>query len=245
MNVIIISAGMTGIAFGPIHQDQAYHRFADGRVLLGVQNFADVASSFAFVLVGIAGVLLLWRSSAGRFSSSDEWRGYWWFFCAVALAGIGSAYYHLAPDDARLAWDRMPIAVAFMCLLSALLTERLRISHGWTLLATLAVLGAASVVYWRVFDDLRPYALAQFGSLAAILVICAWLPARFSQGWIVFAVAGVYALAKWCELRDPAIYQATGGSLSGHTLKHLLSAAAIAWLLWWLMVRQPASPGHG
>ncbi|HSU63884.1 MAG TPA: hypothetical protein VLJ12_08455 [Burkholderiales bacterium] len=245
MNVIIIGAGMTGIAFGPIHQDQAYHRFADGRVLLGVQNFADVASSFAFVLVGIAGVLLLWRSSAGRFSSSDEWRGYWWFFCAVALAGIGSAYYHLAPDDARLAWDRMPIAVAFMCLLSALLTERLRISHGRALLAALAVLGAASVVYWRVFDDLRPYALAQFGSLAAIVLLCAWYPSRFSQGWVVFLVTALYGLAKLCELRDPEIYELTRHLLSGHTLKHLISAAAIAVLLWWVTFRQPISTSHG
>jgi len=230
---------------GPIHQDQAYHRFADARSFFGVPNFADVASSLAFVIVGIAGVLLLWRSAAGRFSAPAEWRAYWWFFAAAALAGIGSAYYHLAPDDARLAWDRLPIAVGFMCLLCALITERSRVAPGATLLVVLAILGAASVLYWRAFDDLRPYALVQFGSLAAILVICAWLPARFSQGWMVFAVAGVYALAKWCELRDPAIYQATGGSLSGHTLKHLLSAAAIAWLLWWLMVRQPASPGHG
>jgi hypothetical protein len=157
---------------GPIPQDQAYHRFADTRAFLGVHNFADVASSLAFVLVGLAGVLVLWRGAAGRFSSPDEYRAYWWFFCAVALTGLGSAYYHLAPDDARLTWDRLPIAVGLMCLLGALIIERFRIAPGATLLAVLAILGAASVLYWRAFDDLRPYALVQYGSLAAIVVLC-------------------------------------------------------------------------
>jgi len=230
---------------GPIPQDQAYHRFADSRAFLGVHNFADVASSLAFVLVGIAGVFLLWRAGAGRFSSPDEWRAYGWFFCAVALTGLGSAYYHLAPDDARLTWDRLPIAVGFMCLLCALLTERLRLAPGATLLTVLAIAGAASVLYWRAFDDLRPYVLVQFGSLAAIVVLCAWLPSRYSHGWIIFAVAALYVLAKLCELRDPAIYQFTRGSLSGHTLKHLISAAAIAGLLWWLAFRQPTNSGSG
>ena len=198
---------------GPIPQDQAYHRFADSRAFLGVHNFADVASSLAFVLVGIAGVFLLWRGGAARFSSPDEWRAYGWFFCAVALTGLGSAYYHLAP--------------------------------GATLLIVLAIAGAASVLYWRAFDDLRPYVLVQFGSLAAIVVLCAWLPSRYSHGWIIFAVAALYVLAKLCELRDPAIYQFTRGSLSGHTLKHLISAAAIAGLLWWLAFRQPTNWGSG
>ena len=230
---------------GPISQDQAYHRFADSRAFLGVHNFADVASSLAFVLVGIAGVLVLWRGGAARFSSPDEWRAYGWFFCAVALTGLGSAYYHLAPDDARLTWDRLPIAVGFMCLLCALLTERLRLAPGATLLIVLAIAGAASVLYWRAFDDLRPYVLVQFGSLAAIVVLCAWLPSRYSHGWIIFAVAALYVLAKLCELRDPAIYRFTGGSLSGHTLKHLISAAAIAGLVWWLAFRQPTNSGSG
>ena len=230
---------------GPIPQDQAYHRFADGRAFLGVPNFADVSSSLALVLVGGAGIWLFSRGADDRFSGRDEWRAYWWFSCAVVLAGIGSAYYHLAPDDARLAWDRLPIAVAFMCLLSALITERLRIASGWTLLVLLAFLGAASVLYWRAFDDLRPYALVQFGSFAAMLFLCAWYPSRFSQGWAVFVVAALYALAKLCELRDPQIYEATRGLLSGHTLKHLISAAAIAGVLWWVACRQPVSADHG
>ena len=95
------------------------------------------------------------------------------------------------------------------------------------------------------FDDLRPYVLVQFGSILAIVVLAAWFPSRYSHGWLIFAVAALYALAKWCEFRDPVIYELTGGTVSGHTLKHLLSAVAVGALLWWVRFRQLGSAGHG
>jgi hypothetical protein len=232
---------------GPLRQDQAYHRFADARAFLGVANFADVISSLALVAVGLAGLWLLWqqRASPSRFSSLDEWRAYWAFFGAVVLAGVGSAYYHLAPDDARLAWDRLPIAVAFMCLLGAVMSERLGLAGGWQLLALLAALGAASVLYWRLSDDLWPYVVVQFGSLAAVVVICSGLSSRYTAGWTIFGIAALYGAGKLCELHDREIFGLTAGAISGHTLKHLLSAVAIAGLFAWLALRQPVSAGHG
>jgi hypothetical protein len=231
---------------GPLLQDQAYHRFADARTVLGVQHFADVFSSVAFIAVGLAGVLLLWRSRAlpGRFPIPGEWSAYWAFFWAVALTGVGSAYYHLAPNDARLTWDRLPIALAFMSLLGAVLAERLGTAGGWKLLAILGLLGAASVFYWRAFDDLRPYVLVQFGSLLAIVLICSRYPSQYTQGWAIFILAALYGLAKVCEFYDRDIFELTGRALSGHTLKHLIAAAAISTLLAWLAFRQPLSPGH-
>lgn len=230
---------------GPIHQDQAYHRFADGRSFLGVQNFADVASNVALIGVALVGAALLWRAPAGRFANVDEWRAYWWFCWAVTLTGIGSAYYHLAPDDARLAWDRLPIAVSFMCLLVAVLTERLGVAGGWKLLTALVALGAASVLYWRLFDDLWPYVLVQFGGAAAVVLICAGFPSHYTQGWALFGVAALYGVAKLCEFHDREIFALTSGALSGHTLKHLLSAVAVAAVFAWLALRQPLSAGHG
>ena len=38
------------------------------------------------------------------------------FFLTVALTGIGSAYYHLEPNNDRLVWDRLPLAMMFMAL---------------------------------------------------------------------------------------------------------------------------------
>jgi hypothetical protein len=52
-------------------------------------------------------------------------------------------------------------------------------------------------------------------------------------------VAGLYALAKLAEHFDRAIFAATGNIVSGHTLKHLLAAAAIFCALRMLKLRTP------
>jgi hypothetical protein len=224
---------------GPLRQDQDYHRFADGRAFLGVENAADVLSNLPFLAVGLAGMVFLWRNrtATARFSAPEELRAYWAFFCAVALASLGSSYYHFAPDDGRLTWDRLPIALAFMCLLSAVIIERMG-TGSWKLLATLTALGGASVLYWSAFDDLWPYLLVQFGSLAAILALCAWFPSRYTKGETIFAAAALYAVAKLVELHDTGIYELTGRTLSGHTLKHLAAAAALYLILWSLARRR-------
>lgn len=219
---------------GPIRQDQDYHRFADGRAFLGLENAADVLSSVAFVVVGVMGLVFLWRNrgASTRFSAAEEMRAYWALFCAIALAGLGSMYYHLAPDDARLACDRLPIAAAFMCLLAAVIAERVDLKAGVKLLVPLIVLGAASVIYWIALDDLRPYALVQFGSIVAILALCTLFPSRYTKGEMLFAAAALYGVAKIFELQDREIYELTGHWLSGHTLKHLTAAAALYAIFW-------------
>lgn len=196
-----------------MRQDQDYHRFADDRALLGMDNAADVLSSLPLVAVGLMGLRTLGAYRA--------------FFAAVALAGLGSIYYHLAPDDARLVWDRLPIALAAMALLAAVIAERVSARVGSRLLIPLMVVGAASVLYWARFDDLLPYGLVQFGSLAVVLGVGLHSKARALVG----AVA-LYGVAKFFELNDREVYSFTGEWLSGHTLKHLISAAAVYVILW-------------
>ena len=52
------------------------------------------------------------------------------FFAGVALTGLGSAYYHWAPDTPRLFWDRLPMTVGFMALLAAIVAERVSVTAG-------------------------------------------------------------------------------------------------------------------
>ncbi|HSE49381.1 MAG TPA: hypothetical protein VLA96_09265, partial [Terriglobales bacterium] len=40
----------------PIHQDPAFHQFADRRTLLGIPNGLDVLSNLPFVVVGLLGL---------------------------------------------------------------------------------------------------------------------------------------------------------------------------------------------
>src|SRR5688572_210625 len=87
--------------FGPVPQDQSFHVLADQRELLGLPNFADVASNLAFLLVGVIGMLWCGRNGAGAR------RSWMVFFLGVALVFFGSGYYHLAPRDDSLVWDRL------------------------------------------------------------------------------------------------------------------------------------------
>jgi hypothetical protein len=216
-----------------MRQDPSYHRFADRRVFLGLDNAADVLSNLPFLLVGAIGLWCLWRSRS-------QMRSYWVLFAAVALTGLGSIYYHLAPDDTRMVWDRLPIAVAFAALLSAVISERVNAAIEAELLLPLSIGGAASVLYWAAFDDLRPYALVQFGSIAVIVALCLCFRSRYTRGSDIFVAVAIYALAKVSEMLDAQVY-ALGGIVSGHTLKHLIAAFAVWWLVRMLQLRSAST----
>jgi hypothetical protein len=221
-----------------IVQDQTYHFFADSRTFLGIDNAADTLSNLAFLVAGVLGLFFLWRERAsggsGRFGAQDEMRPYWILFCAVALTGFGSVYYHLAPDDARLVWDRLPMSLGFAALLSATITERVSARAGLRLLVPLLLAGAGSVIYWRWSalrgaEDLLPYAVVQYGSIATILAIVILFRSRYTHAAYIFGALALYAAAKAAEALDVQIF-ALGGIVSGHTLKHLLAAFAVRML---------------
>jgi hypothetical protein len=244
---IVAGAMGWGIFLPAMVQSQDYHRFADTRTLLAIGNAADTLSNAVFLLVGALGLAFLWRERAAggtqRFGSPQETWPYWVFFAGVALTSVGSAYYHLVPDDARLVWDRLPMTVAFMSLLAAVIAERLSVRAGNLLLVPLVVLGVASVIYWREsalagMENLRPYIAVQFGSIAVILTIALMYRSRYTRGAVIFAVAAAYAVAKALEVFDREVFE-LGHWASGHTLKHLAAAAGIFLLLRSLQVRSP------
>ncbi len=226
-----------------IQQDQAYHLFADGRAFLGIDNAANTLSNIAFLVVGGLGLFFLWRERAAgesrRFAAPEEMRPYWVLFCAVALTVFGSAYYHLAPNDARLVWDRLPMSLGFMALFSATIVDRTSIKAGLRLLVPLMLAGAGSVIYWRWSalrgaENLLPYVVVQYGSIAAVFAMVILFRSRYSHGAYIFGVLALYAAAKAAEGLDAQIY-ALGRFVSGHTLKHLLAALAVC--LWLRMLK--------
>jgi hypothetical protein len=236
---LALAAAAWGIFAPPLLQDQAYHNFADTRALAGVVNAADTLSNLAFLVVGALGLAFLQReraaASSERFAAPREILPYWVFFAGVALTSAGSAWYHLAPDDARLVWDRLPMTVAFMSLVAAVVSERISVRIGAALLWPLVLLGLASVVYWRWsalagFENLRPYLAVQFGSIAVVLAVSLLYRSRYTHGWVIFVLAAAYGVAKVVEAYDRPIYEA-GQWLSGHTLKHLAAALGIYLLL--------------
>jgi hypothetical protein len=227
----------------PIAQPQWYHEFADQRTLLGIPHALNVISNLPFLVVGLWG---LWHLARGaRPDQFEQPRDVWFygvFFAAVALTGIGSAYYHADPTNDRLLWDRLPLAVAFMALFAMILAERVSYRAGVALFVPLVLAGAGSVVYWHVTEqwghgDFRPYLIVQLFPLLLIPLIFVLFPARFTGTGDLLAALLCYLMAKGLELLDRQVY-AQGQIVSGHTLKHFMAALAPYFILHSLQQRR-------
>jgi hypothetical protein len=212
-----------------IPQPAAYHDFADHRAGLGIENVLDVVSNVGFLLAGIAGliVVLLPRT---RFEFAAERWPYGLFFLGLLLTAAGSAYYHLAPDNERLFWDRLPITISLMSLIAAQVVDRVSVRAGLVLLVPMLLAGAASAIYWIATEragagNLVPYVIVQGYAVVILLVIALLLPSRYTRGSDVYWVFAAYVIAKLMELFDRELF-ALGNLVSGHTLKHLAAAVA-------------------
>ena len=214
---------------GPIAQWAGYHVFADARPWFGLPNAENVLSNLPFALIGLWG----WAVT----SHAPAWRV---FSAALVCTAFGSALYHSAPDNALLVADRLPIAWACTALMCGFLGER--IDARW---ASLPVLGigliasSGTVAWWWISEqhglgDLRPYLFVQF--LPMLVVPAALLLKRppLRSGAIAnstwWAMLALYAAAKLMELGDQWVFAALAFT-SGHTIKHLLAAAAALWLV--------------
>lgn len=242
----LLGIGLLGLlALDPIAQDLAYHHFADTRSFLGIPNFNDVTSNAGFAAVGLLGVLAVtgWQRRNVFVRRADA-RPYLVFFGGVALVSLGSAYYHWAPSNDRLLWDRLPMAIAFMAFCSAIVADRIDAKAGTTwLLPVLVVLGLLSLIYWSWTEalgrgDLRFYGFVQFYPAVALPVVCWLFPEhRYTAGRYLVWVIAWYGLSKLLELLDGEIFDLLGHTVSGHTLKHLAAAGATYVVLRMLLAR--------
>lgn len=223
----------------------SYHHFADQRAWLGIPNFGDVSSNLVFLLAGLGGLAFLSReSSHEQFVDVRERWPYVFVFSGLLLTALGSAYYHLAPDNGRLVWDRLPMTIVFMPLVAAFIAERANVKLGLWLLPVLTAIGIGSVIEWHltVLDgaaDVRFYAAVQLYSVLALLLVLLLRP-RYTRGSDLLVVVGFYAIAKICETADRQIFS-LGHIVSGHTLKHLAAGLAGFWILRMLEKRRPLS----
>lgn len=139
-----------------IPQPQAYHLFADRRNVLGIPNFGDVISNVPFAVIGICGLCLLLSSNSRRsklcFLDQRERWPYVLVFLGLLLTAFGSTYYHLAPGNGTLVWDRLPMTIAFMAMVAAIIAERINVNAGLWALPILLLVGVCSVLQWRASD---------------------------------------------------------------------------------------------
>lgn len=221
-------AAVVGAFFADrIPQDPAYHTFVDGRAIMGVPNFWNVATNLPFLAVGVAGLLHLREAAL---------RTHFIVYCVgVALVAVGSAWYHLAPSNPALVFDRLPMTIAFMALFAAVVADRMSLPLGHALLWPCVAAGIASIGWWHFTEsagngDLRPYALVQFLPMLLIPMMLILFRGELLQSRWIWPALAAYVAAKVAEYFDAAIYSA-GGLVSGHSIKHLLAALAAWWLV--------------
>ena len=249
---LVVAALSAVLLLDPIPQDPAYHDFADTRRLLGVANFWNVCSNIALVAAGIAGLAFL-KDSDRAGILAELYPVYALFFGGVLLSGFGSAWYHLRPANVTLLWDRLPMTIAFMSFFTLILGEQISASAARRWFLPLLAVGAASVSYWFVTEtstllcgldssmtcgDLRPYALVQFLPLILIPLLLLAGTSPFDRSAFFWIMILLYAAAKLFEYLDREIFAATG-LISGHTIKHVVAAAAALACLSGLARRQP------
>lgn len=220
-----------------IPQSQDYHNFADQRTFFGIPNALNVISNFPFLIIGFIGLVLCHHGNYFKLSLQGELWGWTCFYVGVAAVGIGSSYYHLKPDDASLVWDRLPMTVAFTSIIAIFIIERIDERKGMISIIPLVLAGVISIVYWRFFDDLRPYALIQFVPCIAIPLMAILLPPMYTHSTYWLWAAGFYLLAKVLEATDDVVYKWTHHIVSGHTLKHLFAAMVPVFLTFMLAKR--------
>jgi hypothetical protein len=222
-------------------QPQAYHDYADKRVIAHVPFFWNVATNLPMAAVGVAGLVFLRRRrvppAPGALVEASEVPAYAGFFAGAILAGLGSAYYHAWPQDATLVWDRLGMAVAFASLMVATLVDRGPPRMAAKLLTLTAAIALGSVLYWAASGNLTPYLAAQVGALAIVLAAVVAAPGRYTRRSDMYFALAFYALASTAEKLDEPVFDWTGGFVSGHTLKHLLAAIAMG-IVYYMLTRR-------
>lgn len=211
----------------PMSQDVLYHQFADQRMLLGVPHLLNVLSNLPFLIVGYLGYNLVSVKKEVALVSRIQYV-YRLFFLSVFWVGLGSSYYHLSPDNSTLLWDRLPMVVAFMSFFTIVLAEYVNEKMAARLFLPLLMAGVVSVFYWYWSEmngqgDLRMYIIIQFLPIIIMPLIFLLNASRFNKTHFFWLVLACYGAAKGLELMDESVFELTA-LVSGHSLKHLLSA---------------------
>ena len=137
------------------------------------------------------------------------------------------------------------MALGFVGILTAVLGEHIGEAYELRVYFPTLAAGIAGIVMGHFADDLRIYAWVQFGSLLVIVLTLCLFRARYSHRAHIAGAFGFYVLAKLAEASDRPLFELTDHVMSGHSVKHLLAAAAPLVLLDMLLRRSPLPPAVG
>jgi Ceramidase len=208
----------------PISQDPTYHHFANDHLVFGITNFWNVISNVGFIVTGLLGINFI-----RKYKLSNPI--IWMLFGGVLLTGIGSAYYHFAPNNTTLVWDRLPMTIVFTSFFALIYSWCFNAKMGFKIWLVSFVAGIYSVFYWQYTEhelrgDLRLYAIVQFLPIVLIAIIVA---TNFKKHTFLLKpicmIVLWYVIAKLLEHYDNCLFKTTN-FLGGHPIKHVAAAVA-------------------
>lgn len=210
----------------PVVDPSEYFNFADQRTLLGVPNAFDVTTNLLFILVGAFGLQAIARNE--NLNNTFYFYVGLWLSLSIFFTGIGSAYFHWSPQPETLTWDRLPMTLAFAGLCSLIAGDRFGTRIGWAVFAILLPLGPLSVFAYKMnYWTLRPYAALQLATVFFVLISVIIKPSGKLPNTVFYWALALYSLAKVFEKYDHQIFSFLSGHCSGHSIKHILAAAAL------------------
>lgn len=214
------------------------HPFIDARVLWGIPNGMDVLSNLPLVLAGLLGLLTLWGKPVPHATRNAMAV----FFAGLLMAGMGSAWYHWAPDASGLVVDRLGMSVTFSGAIAVALAERIGQRAAQTSLVAVLATAIVSAVLPVTHGNVLPWAVVQFGGMALIFWAATQTRLAHAVGVNLGALIATYSLAKVCELNDATLFDLSSEWISGHSLKHGLAALAALPVIVALMRQNAQAP---
>ena len=240
IGIILTVYGLLRLALGAIAQDPSYHLLADTRTWLGlIPQAGDVLTNLAILAAGLFGLALRGRMTVApeERSARDV------LIAATILTAFGSAYYHWAPANPTLVWDRLPLVIILISILTLVAADRLHPLFARCGIWPWTAFAAASVIWWGISEqmgkgDLLLYLILRVGAAIGIVLLLIFRSPRYTgTRWIVAALICELLMAA-LERLDHRIFDLTGNVVSGHNLKHIMVGVALGFVFWWLRVRQ-------
>lgn len=230
----LLLLAFVGQVLNLFHLSSSYHSFADSNSVCGIHNGLNVLSNLSFAFAGLLACFHYWKNKVTDINL-------WIVALGAILVCFGSAYYHYTPSDHTLFWDRLPMSLVFSGILMYSIIElnlipniknKIKFSLGYLFFSVICV------VLWYAgslsnTSILGPYVFLQFGGMA-LLMYMGYLAYNRGNKDLYKKIAGVivcYLMAKIFEHYDGAVYMLTDALISGHTIKHIISAIALyIWL---------------
>ena len=240
---MMLAAAMGLIAWGPILLTAQMHQYADNRSWFGLPGAANIWVNVVMFAAGAWG----WKTTQASHWSTQLRTPWQLFQLCVMVSAVMSALYHASPGDCLFVLTHVFTASGFVMLTLGMLAERVHPRFGspglcWFVLLSVALTGGLMLL-GRSPDaavDMRPLLLLEIIPVLVIPAGALGLPGHFTHAldWVV--VLTLYALAKLLETNDAFILEASGW-VSGHTLMHLMLAAAAAWMAYCAVVARAAA----